>query len=291
MPVERACLLNGDDLYVADVSCQDPPHGWTELRPAPVFGLALVRRGMFRGRADGVEQVLDPACVYVERMGCEQQFAHPCGGDRYTELVLSEPQVADLLGGDPEVPHGLVFTTARMAVAHRLLTARARDGADSFELAERTLALAGEVLSALAPAARVESGRPVRDAERRRLVDAARAALAADLGLGLDQLGRAVGCSPHHLSRIFRAATGEGIARYRNRLRVALALERLTEGETRLAALAQELGFSDQAHLTRVVHRTAGLPPGRLRALLGPAGGRRLGGCPPLPPLPPLPPR
>ncbi|MER7701799.1 helix-turn-helix transcriptional regulator [Kitasatospora sp. NPDC097605] len=272
MAVERTCLLDGDDLYVADVSCLDPPHGWTEVRPAPVFGLVLVRRGMFQGRADGVEQVLDPACVYVERMGCEQQFAHPCGGDVYTELVLSEPQVAELLGGDPEVPQGMAFTTPGTAMAHRLLVARARDGADSFELAERTLALAGEVLSVLASAARIESGRPARDAERRRLVDAARAALAADLGLGLDQLGRAVGCSPYHLSRIFRAATGEGIARYRNRLRVTLALERLTEGETRLAALAQELGFTDQAHLTRVVHRTAGLPPGRLRALLGPAG-------------------
>ncbi len=271
MPVERASLLSGDDLCVADVSCQDPPEGWTELRPAPVFGLVMVRRGMFRGRIDGVDQVLDPACVYVERIGSEQQFAHPCGGDLYTELVLSEPRTAELLGGDPEVPQGLVFTTPRMALAHRMLVVRARGGADSFELAERAATLAGEVLTALAPA-RVESGRPVRDAARRRLVDAARAALAADLGLGLDELGRAVGCSPHHLSRIFRACTGEGIARYRNRLRVTLALERLTEGETRLALLAQELGFTDQAHLTRVVHRAAGLPPGRLRALLGPAG-------------------
>ncbi|MED7947455.1 helix-turn-helix transcriptional regulator [Streptomyces sp. BE303] len=271
MPVDRTCLLNGDDLYVADVRCQDPPHGWTELRPATVFGLVMVRRGLFRGRIDGVEQLLDPATVYVERMGSEQQFAHPCGGDAYTELVLSEPQVAALLGGDPEVPEGLVFTTPRTALAQRLLTARARDGADSFELAERAVALAAEVLTTLAPA-RVASGRPGRDADRRRVVDAARAALAADLGLGLEQLGRAVGCSPHHLSRIFRASTGEGLARYRNRLRVTLALERLTEGETRLAVLAQELGFADQAHLTRVVGRTAGLPPGRLRVLLGPVG-------------------
>ncbi|MFC5666583.1 hypothetical protein ACFP3U_26890 [Kitasatospora misakiensis] len=40
---------------------------------------------------------------------------------------------------------------------------------------------------------------------------------------GLDQLGRVVGCSPYHLSRIFRATTGEGVAGYRNRLRVTLA--------------------------------------------------------------------
>ncbi|MFF2952974.1 hypothetical protein ACFVVU_16705 [Kitasatospora sp. NPDC057965] len=69
------------------------------MRPAPVFGLVMVRRGMFRGRADGVDQVLDAACVYAERVGGEQQFLHPCGGDRYTEPVLAEPQVAELLGG------------------------------------------------------------------------------------------------------------------------------------------------------------------------------------------------
>ncbi|MFD5087941.1 hypothetical protein ACFWOG_35620 [Kitasatospora sp. NPDC058406] len=106
MPVDRTCLLNGDDLYVADVRCQDPPHGWTALRPATVFGLVMVRRGLFRGRIDGVEQLLDPTTVYVERMGSEQQFAHPCGGDAYTELVLSEPQVAALLGGDPRCRRG-----------------------------------------------------------------------------------------------------------------------------------------------------------------------------------------
>ncbi|MFF2044167.1 helix-turn-helix domain-containing protein [Kitasatospora sp. NPDC058170] len=269
MPVERRCLLSGDDLYVADVHCEDPPHGWTELRPAPVFGLVMVRRGLVRGRADGVEQVLDPASVYVERPGCEQQFAHPCGGDAYTEIVLSEPQLATLLGGDPVVPQGLVFTTPRLALEQRLLTARARGQADAFELAERTLALVGRVLAGLAPE-RAASGLPVRTAARRRLVDGARAALATEPGLGLAELGRAVGCSPHHLSRIFRATTGEGLARYRNRLRVTRVLERLTEGEAELGLLAHEMGFADQAHMTHVVRRAAGLPPGRLRALLGP---------------------
>ncbi|MEU3722864.1 AraC family transcriptional regulator, partial [Streptomyces sp. NPDC031705] len=138
MPVERRVLLRTDDVLLADVLCGCPPRGWTPAREATVFGLVMVRRGLVRGRVRGREQLLDPATVYVERLGAEQQFAHPRGDDVYTEIVLSEPGVAALLGGDPEVPEGLVFTTPELALCHRLLLTRARAGADAFELAERT---------------------------------------------------------------------------------------------------------------------------------------------------------
>lgn len=46
------------------------------------------------------------------------------------------------------------------------------------------------------------------------------------------------------------------------------ALRRLAEGGGDLARLAQDVRFADQARTTRVLRREAGLPPGRLRALL-----------------------
>ncbi|WP_157862308.1 helix-turn-helix domain-containing protein, partial [Wenjunlia vitaminophila] len=142
-----------------------------------------------------------------------------------------------------------------------------------FELTERTVALAGQVLAGLAPR-RAASGAPATDAARRRLVDQARAALAQDWQVGLTELGRRLGCSPYHLSRTFRAVTGVTLSQYRTRLRVAAALERLLEGEPDLAALATDTGFYDQAHMSRVLRAETGLPPGRLRALLGRPGGR-----------------
>ena len=86
--------------------------------------------------------------------------------------------------------------------------------------------------------------------------------------IGVRELARAVAVSPHHLSRIFSARTGESISRYRNRIRVRLALERLADGETSLARLAADLGFADQAHLARVVHSHVGSAPSHLRLLL-----------------------
>ncbi|MEU5087792.1 AraC family transcriptional regulator [Streptomyces sp. NPDC021356] len=275
MADDRRVYLSEDDVHLADVRCGSTTRGWSQPRPATVFGLVLLRDGVLRGRVDGVEHVLDAASVLVERIGTEQQFAHPQGPDTFTEIVLSEPRVADLLGGDPTVPEGLVMVTPQLALTHRMLLSRARQGADDFELGEYTARLAADVFARLAPA-RVACGRPASAAARRRLVDDARAALAAEPTIGLEALGRAVGASPHHLSRVFTAVTGTTLSAHRGRLRLARVLDRLSEGERDLAGLARELGYTDQSHMTRAVRRAAGLPPGRLRALLtspGPAAG------------------
>ncbi|WP_371665332.1 AraC family transcriptional regulator [Streptomyces sp. NBC_01241] len=267
MAGDRRVYLREDDVHLTDVRCGSTTRGWSLLQPAPVFGLVLLRDGVLRGRVDGVEHVVDAASVYVERPGTEQQFAHPQGPDTFTEIVLSEPRVADLLGGDPTVPEGLVMVTPELALAHRMLLSSARQGADSFELGEYTARLSAAVFARLAPA-RAASGRPASAAARRRLTDDARAVLAAEPTIGLEALGRTVGASPHHLSRVFTAVTGITLSAHRGRLRLARVLDRLSEGERDLAGLARELGYTDQSHMTRAVRRTAGLPPGRLRTLL-----------------------
>jgi AraC-like DNA-binding protein len=76
---------------------------------------------------------------------------------------------------------------------------------------------------------------------------------------------------------VFRAQTGHTIARHRMRLRVRAALDRLGGGgahaaegggSVELARLAFELGFADQAHMTRVVRAETGATPSALRAAL-----------------------
>ena len=70
------------------------------------------------------------------------------------------------------------------------------------------------------------------------------------------------------MSRAFTAELGVSLTRYRNRVRVARALDRLEAGETRLAMLAADLGFADQAHLCRTVRAHVGHTPTALRRLL-----------------------
>jgi AraC-like DNA-binding protein len=104
------------------------------------------------------------------------------------------------------------------------------------------------------------------------VVSQAKAALAADPRLGLVELSRVTGCSPHHLSRVFARLTGLTVSQYRNRLRVSLALERVAGGERDLAGLAGDLGFADHAHLTRTVRAATGRTPSALRAAFRDAG-------------------
>jgi AraC-like DNA-binding protein len=104
---------------------------------------------------------------------------------------------------------------------------------------------------------------------RRDLAERARDAVLADASLQLVELARLLGASPAHLSRTFRHHMGMTLGRFRNRVRVGFALDRLEAG-AELAAVAAELGFADQAHLSRVMKSETGRPPGAARLLLHP---------------------
>ena len=267
--MRKRILLDQPGLRLEDVRCASHRAGWSLPEASAAHAVVFVRRGCFRRRVDGAEALLDAAVVYFENPGEEQQVAHPCeGGDACTVFSLTSEVAAEIWGGDPELPAEPLFSETALDLEQRELLAGA-PWTDRFQLTERSVVLLAAVLERAHPA-RVAAGRPSTVAARRKAVEAAREVLAAHPSIGLRELARAVAVSPHHLSRIFSSYTGESISRYRNRVRVRTALERLADGETSLAQLAGELGFADQAHLTRVVRAHVGEPPSRLRALLAP---------------------
>jgi AraC-like DNA-binding protein len=171
---------------------------------------------------NGAESFVDPTVVYFERPDDEQQIAHPAGGDSCTALYLSEAALSQLWGGEPGLPDDPLATDANTDLRQRLLLAAVERG-DSGDVEESMLDLAVAVLAGSSPE-RLASGRPATAAARRRVVSAAREALASSPRAGVIELARRVAVSPHHLSRVFKAETGLTISRYRNRLRVRLAL-------------------------------------------------------------------
>jgi AraC-like DNA-binding protein len=68
--------------------------------------------------------------------------------------------------------------------------------------------------------------------------------------------------SVFHLAHSFRKATGFSPLAYRNQCRVSEARRRLLAGES-IAAVALDVGFADQSHLTRQFQRIFGVSPGR----------------------------
>lgn len=261
-------LFDRDGVEIADVACRHESGRGDADEHTTGQMVVFVRRGCFVRRVDGREALLDPTVAYCMNPGDEQRCDHPhTGGDDCTSIGFDAGLAASLWGGDPLLPREPLRTTPRIDLEHRLVLAGARRGADPHELFERVLALAASVLEQ-ADSTRVTVGRPTTDRARRRLTDGVREALAAAPERSLPDLADALAISPHHLSRVFRSATGHTISRHRMRLRARGALESLAGGERDLARLAGDLGFADQSHLCRVVRDETGTTPSALRASL-----------------------
>jgi AraC-like DNA-binding protein len=251
---------------VNDVRCVHEPVSWTAPEPVLRHTVVLIRSGLFRRRVGKREMVLDASAGYLPRSGTEQAFAHPVGGDRCTSIAVCDEEMLALLGASGW-PDAAIETTPHIDIAHCALLARARLGATPDELAERSHVLVGWVLTGSRQVRALPGPRT-----SHRSVDHVREQLAADLSVSLADLARCTGLSAYHLSRVFRRTTGCTITRYRMRLRLEAALYQLASGETDLATLAVETGFSDQAHLTRLLRREIGQTPGSLRRMFATGG-------------------
>jgi len=249
------------EFAVSDVTCRDDHTGWSAVESPDGYRVVLVTRGRFRRRTDGVLAELDPTVGYVGVPGQEERFAHPAGGDRCTSISLRPDLWRAVAGEGARLERSTVYVDARLDLARRRVLAAARAGEDAGEL---VLELARRVVRQVVGRA-VEA--PSRHGDRDLVADARRVIGEEDPG-GLFPLAELLGVSPYRLSRAFTGELGESLTRYRNRVRVGHALDRLEEGEASLAGLAADLGFADQAHLTRTMRAHLGHTPTVVKRLL-----------------------
>jgi AraC family transcriptional regulator len=94
-----------------------------------------------------------------------------------------------------------------------------------------------------------------------------RAFVAANLAepFGIEEMARAAGLSVWHFSRAFKASLGQTPRAFVTAQRLARAKELLAQSALPLAQVAQDCGFADQAHFTRVFSREVGTTPGAYR--------------------------
>jgi AraC family transcriptional regulator len=82
--------------------------------------------------------------------------------------------------------------------------------------------------------------------------------------LTLAGMAREANLSPYHFSRLFKKSTGMSPHQYVIRERVERAKGLLLRGDMPVAAVAREVGFSDQGHLARHTKRLLGATPGEI---------------------------
>ena len=83
--------------------------------------------------------------------------------------------------------------------------------------------------------------------------------------LRVEDLARVAGTSAEYFARAFKRATGEAPYAHVLRRRLERARDALGASDEPLLAIAERLGFADQAHLTRLFRRQFGAPPGAFR--------------------------
>jgi AraC-like DNA-binding protein len=84
--------------------------------------------------------------------------------------------------------------------------------------------------------------------------------------IGILKWAETLGVSREHVSRLFAADYGVPPVRFRLEMRARQAWKGAVRSTEPLSQIAQECGFSDQAHMSRAVHWLTGRPPAAWRA-------------------------
>ena len=84
--------------------------------------------------------------------------------------------------------------------------------------------------------------------------------------LRLEDIAGSARMSVFHFSRTFRKSTGTGPHRYLVQARVEKVRILLASSDRSLAAIADETGFSDQSHMSKVFKKFTGMSPKAFRS-------------------------
>lgn len=158
-----------------------------------------------------------------------------------------------------------LFQDADIAAAFEaLFEAAAREESGPADALEKESLLVAALWMLMSRCTQVAAPRP--DGENR-AARAVRELLAADPAAAhsLGDLARAAGHGRFHTLRLFREAYGLPPHAYRTQLRVEMAKNLLARGVS-IADTAQETGFSDQSHFTRVFREHTGATPNQYLA-------------------------
>ena len=247
-------------------------------------GRAEVRRGAsaveFGTCTAGFYAQKEPRLKAIRRGGERHQFIT-------VELALEfvkarapgqglHPSLANWLGGKPGSPVAAVSEVVRLGSEQQQVAASLRHppvyaAAQPMWYEAKALEIAANLLYRALPGEEFFCQRVKRlNGER---VQKVRAILKESLSEPppLEEIGRRVGCSHFHLSRIFAQETGNTIMGYLRELRLERAAQLLRGGQCNVTEAALEVGYKSLSHFTAAFRETFGCCPG-LYPLKGPAG-------------------
>jgi AraC-like DNA-binding protein len=275
------------EITVTDFRCRACRHPLSadecNVDPSIVF----VRRGVFVRSQEGESIVADASRVLFFNPQQPYRISHPiAGGDDCTILTISPTLALEVVARHApraaEKSSCLPFPLSHAPAAlnawrmHYEILASVRTGTD-LVLEELLLSVIHRIVGA---SHGNDSGNRRRGISRqgrqrtarrhRELANAAVVAINRDLARppSLRELAGGLGCSPYHLSRVFREMMGESLRAYLATARARAAADALARGARNLTELALQLGYVDHSHFTNAFHKEWQVSPSAFRSLM-----------------------
>jgi AraC-like DNA-binding protein len=262
-------LLKTPTIGVRDVVCAGTHRHLSDEERSSATELVFPYRGTYVVHVGDEEAVADASQVLFFNRGECYRVSHPNPGGDASLVVSVDETVLREIAPPPLLREGDVFAfrlhrlriDARAQVLVALLRHSLREGiAEPLEGESLALTL---VQRALGPRTTHAAASSV---VRQRLVDRAKIVLMRDLARRwtLADVASEVGVSPVYLTQSFQQVEGLPLYRYQLRLRLARALDLLSEYED-LTALGLELGFSSHSHFSAAFQQAYGRSPSEFR--------------------------
>ena len=217
------------------------------------FGIGRIERGDTEWWGGGRVWRSSPGFILVKQPGDVVRHLAHNGPTTFTAVWLPPSDVARVRDEGRAAPIAQLEThDERAAPFHRLINAVCA-GADR-------LSLEVAVAEAISGLARISDAHPGHSRPVRRAMEYLRERLGDSITL--DDLADYASYDKFHLCRAFRAQIGMPPHMYLTHLRIARAKELLHRG-ARASDVAPQVGFYDQAQLTRHFRRLVGTTPAR----------------------------
>ena len=262
-------LLTSPTVAIHDVYCQGRCRQQSAEECTSDTHMVFPYRGVYVRHLGDDQAVAEANQVLFFNASEGYRVSHPVpGGDASLTLVVSETQLREL------APLALLRDSATLAFRQQRLRIDARAQvlaallrhslrkkiAEPLEAESLALTL---VQRALGPRTAHTAGASV---GTQRLVDRVKLVLASDLARRwtLAEIAAEMRGSPVYLTQVFQQVEGLPLYRYQLRLRLARALDLLTQYDD-LSALSLDLGFSSHSHFSASFRQMYGRSPSEFR--------------------------